>query len=171
MDQTGRTAGTGPADQADGGPPQAEALEALRRGLAYPLGARLFFWADIVLNAVIIRIALMGDIRRNDPEALLLVLPVLVTVLCLTRAIPYTEYLAYLRIPYVLIMTAVLTWAGLRQLHPLALVLAGFVGLWHVPYALAVRSYQKSKARLRAARELLKALQAGGEDAGPEAKT
>ena len=148
----------------------AEAQAALRRGLRYPLGARLFFWLDILLGAVAVKLALTGGMERSDPRVLLLALPIAVTLLCLTRAIPYVEYLAYVRIPYVLALATVLAWPGLRQLHPPALGLVGALVLWHAGYALAVRAYQQSKARLKAARELLAAERAGEGDAGSGAE-
>jgi hypothetical protein len=142
------------------------AQAAIRRGLRYPLGARLFFWLDILLGAVAVKLALTGGMERSDPRVLLLALPVAVTLLCLTRAIPYVEYLAYLRIPYALALATVLAWPGIRQLHPPALGLVGALVLWHAGYALAVRAYQQSKARLKAARELLAADEAAEGDAG-----
>ena len=141
---------------------------ALKSRLAFPFLAKIFFWVDLILNAILINLALAGGADKSDPKIVLLLVPVICTILCLNRAVPFGAYAGYLRIPYVLILLGVLLGGPIAEGKRAALVLFGVAALWHIPYALSVRAVQKSKARLGAIRMIAKAAVASaGEDEAP----
>ena len=138
--------------------------------LRYPIGAKAFFWADLILNAIIVKVALADGADRSDPRILLLILPMIVTMLCLNRQVPFAEHLGYVRILCIVGLVLFLTHEGIAEGHRPAIVVTVFALVWHVIYGLCIRSYQRSKEKLRALQAISELLSAESADDDAESK-
>jgi len=130
--------------------PHPPEIDPLDRRLRYPRLARNFFLADLGLYAVVIALAVNGHLHHDIPAFLMLTWPAVCSVLCLSREVPFAEHLGYLRVAYAVVTTTVTVWPAAETRSALQII--ALVVVWHVFYGLAVRSYQKSKARLEAFR-------------------